>query len=378
MTMHRAKGLEFHTVVLPGIGRDPPSDSAQALHWLERVAADGAEDLLLSPTLDDEASKRLNDFVRAADAERDRAERARLLYVATTRARERLHLVCQLPPARARPHPAGLLALLWPIVGPELEALAESGAAAPTAADALVPVLRRLTPRALEPIALSAPPASTVAAGPARQFALPFDAPPDAPPDVLPPAAVTPRPEFEWASPAAAHVGTVVHRALQRIAELGVESWRAADLDAGAGHWQRELRLLGVDRDEIVAATARVVAAVRGAVEHDDGRWVLGSHAEARSELKLTLRAGERLEHVRLDRTFVADGARWIVDFKTSSHEGGEREAFLASEVERYRPQLDRYAAAFAAIDSRPVRVALYFPLLRTLRAWDANAIATP
>ncbi len=327
---------------------------------------------MLSPTLDDEASQRLADFVRRADAERDRAERARLLVRRDDPRTRALALVCQLPPARARPHPASLLALLWPSIGAELEVLAESGVAALPEAEALVPVLRRLTPRALERVAGSAPLASPAEAG-ARQFALPFDAPPDVPP----PAAVTPRPEFEWASQAAAHVGTVVHRALQRIAELGVESWRAADVDTGAEHWQHELRLLGVDRDEIVAATARVVAAVRGAMEHDEGRWVLGSHAEARSELRLTLRVGERLEHVRLDRTFVADGARWIVDFKTSSHEGGEREAFLDSEVERYRPQLDRYAAAFAAIDSRPVRVALYFPLLRTLRAWAADAIAS-
>src|SRR5262249_35613495 len=96
------------------------------------------------------------------------------------------------------------------------------------------------------------------------------------------------------------------------------------------------------------------------------GRWVLGRHEDARSELRLTLRVGDVLEHVRLDRTFVADGQRWIVDFKTGRHEGADRDAFLASEIERYRPQLDRYAAALAAIESRPVQVALYFPLLKT------------
>ena len=44
-----------------------------------------------------------------------------------------------------------------------------------------------------------------------------------------------------------------------------------------------------------------------------------------------------------IDRTFVADGIRWVVDFKTSPHEGGDREAFLDSEVVRYTPQLTRY-----------------------------------
>jgi ATP-dependent exoDNAse (exonuclease V) beta subunit len=140
----------------------------------------------------------------------------------------------------------------------------------------------------------------------------------------------------------------------------------------------QELRLLGVDADEIAAATARAVAAVRAALEDPSGRWVLAAHPEARSELRLTLRIEDRLEHVRLDRTFVADGTRWIIDFKTSRHEGGDREAFLASEVERYRPQLDRYAAALATIDSRPVQVGLYFPLLGTLRAWAPGARASP
>ena len=51
------------------------------------------------------------------------------------------------------------------------------------------------------------------------------------------------------------------------------------------------------------------------------------------------------------------DGLRWIIDFKTSAHEGGSTEAFLESEVERYRPQLERYAAAMSAMDSRPIRV---------------------
>ena len=78
------------------------------------------------------------------------------------------------------------------------------------------------------------------------------------------------------------------------------------------------------------------------------------------------------LEHIRLDRTFVADGVRWIVDFKTGQHEGADTGAFLDSEVQRYRPQLDRYAQALAVIDARPIEACLYFPLLRAFRSWRA------
>ena len=156
-----------------------------------------------------------------------------------------------------------------------------------------------------------------------------------------------------------------MHGHLQRIAEAGVDSESAASIEGRGRAYAQELRLLGVEEGEI--------AALRSALEDPHGRFVLGAHEEARSELTLTLRSGDLLEHVRLDRTFVADGERWIVDFKTSRHEGGDRSAFLDSEVERYRPQLDRYAAALAAIERRAVRVALYFPLLKELRSWSAG-----
>jgi len=71
-----------------------------------------------------------------------------------------------------------------------------------------------------------------------------------------------------------------------------------------------------------------------------------------------------------MDRTFIdAQGNRWIVDFKTSTHEGGDLEAFLQSEELRYRSQLLRYATLMRAWKpENPVKTALYFPLLREWR----------
>ena len=71
-----------------------------------------------------------------------------------------------------------------------------------------------------------------------------------------------------------------------------------------------------------------------------------------------------------IDRTFIDEqGSRWVVDFKTSTHEGGGLDAFLAEEVERYRPQLARYAALMQLYrPAERVSVALYFPLLRQWR----------
>ena len=67
---------------------------------------------------------------------------------------------------------------------------------------------------------------------------------------------------------------------------------------------------------------------------------------------------------MKLDRAFVENGTRWIIDYKTSSHGGGDLEGFLQSETDRYREQLQRYRHAMALTETRPIKTALYFPLL--------------
>ena len=74
------------------------------------------------------------------------------------------------------------------------------------------------------------------------------------------------------------------------------------------------------------------------------------------------------------DRSFIDEhGVRWVIDYKTSQHVGGGLEEFLEREVERYRPQLQRYAMLAQKFGPEPVRVGLYFPLMRAWREWAPN-----
>ncbi len=50
-----------------------------------------------------------------------------------------------------------------------------------------------------------------------------------------------------------------------------------------------------------------------------------------------------RIERIRLDRTFVEDGTRWVVDYKITGREGGDPESFLRLQEEKYRPDMQRY-----------------------------------
>lgn len=59
-----------------------------------------------------------------------------------------------------------------------------------------------------------------------------------------------------------------------------------------------------------------------------------------------------------IDRIFVAEGCRWIIDYKTARLP----ESDLAQRAEGYRPQLERYASLFADA-GLPLRLAIFFPL---------------
>ena len=109
-----------------------------------------------------------------------------------------------------------------------------------------------------------------------------------------------------------------------------------------------------------------VTEVLKNSLADERGRWLLGPHPEARSEHRLRLSSREGIRSYVIDRLFRdIGGVRWIVDSKTSRHEGGGVEAFLDEQRTRYEPQLNAYSTAF-----HNARLGLYFPLLRGWREW--------
>jgi len=125
-----------------------------------------------------------------------------------------------------------------------------------------------------------------------------------------------------------------------------------------------------VPAGEREGALELILTALRRTLADERGRWILSrAHGEARSEWPLTGVSVGRLRNVVVDRSFIdAEGIRWVIDYKTSRHEGGDLEGFLAQELERYRPQLADYRVLAARFGPEPVRAALYFPLIGAFR----------
>jgi ATP-dependent helicase/nuclease subunit A len=155
-----------------------------------------------------------------------------------------------------------------------------------------------------------------------------------------------------------------VHRWLQYAVQSGDGAVALAAEDRGATteHWLREL---GVASGETLARILeRVEGALQGVIKDEKGRWLLDGAGHA--ELALSGVVDGAIESGILDRVRVDDeGTHWIVDYKTSTHEGGNLDGFLAAEADRYRDQLARYSALYRGYRDADVRCALYFPLLQ-------------
>jgi ATP-dependent helicase/nuclease subunit A len=181
---------------------------------------------------------------------------------------------------------------------------------------------------------------------------------------------------FDWVTQTARHAGTLVHRELQRLTRM--RSQKPFDPATHRARYLFELAELGVPLDHRGATVDRVIAALTRTLADERGQWILQSRAanfEAASELALSGVVNGEVVSIVIDRTFVDDvGARWIVDYKTSTHEGGDLEEFLASEVLRYTPQLARYAQLMRSYKADlPIRTALYFTMLGVWREVALN-----
>jgi ATP-dependent exoDNAse (exonuclease V) beta subunit len=184
---------------------------------------------------------------------------------------------------------------------------------------------------------------------------------------------------YDWAGERARRVGVVVHAVLQRIGEEGLAKWSEERV--------RQLRTVlvsalaneGVAMDDMQDAVARTERALLSAITGERGRWILQGHTGASNEFPLTGFFGNELSSFVIDRTFVCDGTRWIIDYKTGQREGGDRDAFLDNEKERYREKMEKYAEIFRRMDaSLPIRVGLYYPLMNGWREWEPKSTAQP
>jgi ATP-dependent helicase/nuclease subunit A len=293
MTVHGAKGLQAPIVFLPDSLQKPRRRAA--LLWL-----DGQ--LPLWPV-----KGGLSAAGRAAQALQDEARDAeyrRLLYVAMTRAEDRLY-VCGWNNRQKAPDDCW-----YALIREGLSGLAEEVEEPILAALGHAPGLLRLA----APQSAAIPPAAEEAP-PAAPPPLPDWARHRAPPEPVPPRPLAPsRPEPE-PPPRAAPVGreesparrrgSLIHRLLQTLPDLPPEHRpRAAARFVGRPAWG----LSYAEQAEIAAEVARVM---------QDPAFAALFGPASRAEVPLIGQLGGRVVSGRVDRLWVGPDELLVVDFKT-------------------------------------------------------------
>jgi ATP-dependent helicase/nuclease subunit A len=131
MTIHKAKGLEFDTVILPSLHKST-RQAAHPLILFDEFPMGTNTHVLMAPIKASDIAEpdAIYRYLRHLDNQQDQAEVMRLLYVACTRAQKKLHLVGSLSLDQSgsvlSPNPGSFLHWLWPVLDKNEKTVASS------------------------------------------------------------------------------------------------------------------------------------------------------------------------------------------------------------------------------------------------------------
>ena len=356
MTIHKSKGLEFDTVILPGLDKTTGGNEQSLLIWeevsQEDLGADIADvDLVVAPLPPKGKAKKEQatpyDYLKSLEKQRAEYEDARVLYVAATRAERCLHLLGAVKldkNGQAKPKKNTFLEMLWPVLACDFDAetlltadekVINQYQKATMRLDAFVPQLVRLAAPGL-PDELNAEVALNM---PTNQQS-----------DEL--VSITPSLE--------ADIGTLTHRYLELMAAQGLNTWTVQRVDALQVAMQRYLVQQGHQDQAVVQGATTVAGLIKTALQSAEGQWVLRARERAAQEFALEFFDGDTIKKRIIDRTFIEDGTRWIIDYKTTSAVSGLSEGQLQQAAAAHYTQLKEYAVLFAD-EGLPIKTAVFF-----------------
>lgn len=341
MTMHKCKGLQFESVILYGLHHGPTSDRVPLVYF-EQVGSK----LMLGPIKPRarEGHDPISRYLGLREKRRGDYEVDRLLYVAATRAKQRLHLVAELSVkdgAVAKPASGSLLSRLWsswPSVEVPPNVQQSDPAVAPIPAHRGSDLLRR------ELTALSAQ-TDKAREGLTRMNELG--------------AGYTQA--YAWPATKSHErvLGTLVHAWLDHLGRHSGRDWSVDKLREQRGRIELQCRQIGLPQEQIVDSAQEVLETLLAMMTNERGQDLL-LRLDARREWALLDTEGK----VSVLDLAISEKTGWlVVDYKTGRPAMDEsREAFGVRMLARYAAQLARYCEQVSALDGRPARAALYFP----------------
>ena len=345
MTVHGAKGLQAPLVILPDTTALPPDN--ERFVWADDPVT-ARQIPVWTPRREFRCAR--VDALRKRDRDRQMEEHNRLLYVALTRAEDRL-IVCGWETRRAMDDKSwyAMVARAFGSIGsrPAPFKLGWSGEMLVSdCPQTRPPVVRdRVEPDAASALpAWAGRPGNWRPASPPAEPALPVPLAPSRPDDVAfgpVPRVLSPRTVTDRFGR-----GTLVHELLQHLPSLPPGRWESA----ASAHLRRQ----GLGEDEAAALTGQTLAVLR----HPDLAPLFGPAGRAEQPITGLVRGS--VITGKVDRLAILPGEILLVDYKT----GREPPATVADTPVLYLRQVASYRAVMQALyPGRPVRCALVWTL---------------
>ncbi|PJD90722.1 MAG: ATP-dependent DNA helicase [Legionella sp.] len=324
MTIHKSKGLEFDCVMLPGLGAKPFKHDQALMRWLKLPRHQEEDLFLLSPIKAAAEDKcRVYDYLGRLDAQKSFYESQRLLYVAVTRAKQRLYLFDHHSNIRQKSFRHMLQH--HGFTTPDTTTLSPLTQESPT------PILWRL------PLTYYQDLSRLTATTTSKNTALTL---PSSMPRLL---------------------GIVTHEMLQWICTYHPKDPTDIPWQLAKDH----LKTMGFAEADRSSALSLIQEQIHAFLNDPKGQWIAQPHREEHNEYELLIPQGTRI----IDRTFIEHKIRWIIDFKTGKPDQDTLEA--------HQTQLNHYAEIFQENPRLLIRCGLYYLTNLQWIEWEPTTCKT-
>ncbi|MGQ3888869.1 UvrD-helicase domain-containing protein [Legionella sp. CNM-1927-20] len=323
MTIHKSKGLEFDTIILPSLGSKSQQQDKPLLRWLKLPRQVGDDLLLMSPIRAAQQDQcLLYNYLSDIDAEKDSYEQQRLLYVAVTRAKKRLYLFDNQQKLTSNTlreflNKQSFTSMDWPTQTSNLQML--------------LPILRRL---------------------PLEHY---MQQPPI---EILPLAK----------SRIAIEQDICTNQTNKAIYELLYWIFSNHPKDINELPWtilQKQLQMMGFTQSEQTNAISTIKTQLETMLTSDLGQWLCKPHTDEHNQYELLIYEDGYVKTKLIDRTFYDQGAYWLINFKTMP--ATEEQQRLDQE------ELNKSVETLKEIIKAPLQLGIYYLPAQLWLTWTVD-----
>ena len=330
MTIHKSKGLEFDTVLLPQLNSKSKSNSKMLIHWEETTAG-----LLVAPINGtyDEQEPELHNYLSNLAKDKDEHEVRRLLYVACTRAKQNMYLFASVKPNKKGdliPNKNSFLAYLWQGVQEKFPPVEADTSAQESAQPTKIPVeLIRFADNFYHKRTIEYQPISTYK-----------------------------KPELTFAENEQKQIGNIYHLCCEYLVKEDLDNLNLVNLQQFV---VKLVKQKGLDFEH----SKKIMQLLENTLEDKTGRWILTNHQQDWQEWSLLIKQNTFFKNYIIDRCFVDKDIFWLIDYKTSAPKDNENlDDFKARMKNDYQQQLLDYQKAVTGLIDYPIKKMLYLPAI--------------